>query len=146
MAHVQVANILESVTRPFEGKMGWLPWSSSSSHTPPTVLPEEPAKPQETASQNASSTVPSDRTPRPLPNPPNPLGPIEGAFIPEGSVPRLRRVFAGFMNEQATPFVRPLAASPWVQNRKTEACSDRLFYLVIARIGSNGSTAGRHTA
>jgi hypothetical protein len=116
MAQVQATGILESTTRPFEGKMGWLPWNSSTSHSPPTGLPGEPANLQGSAPpQNASSAASPNRVSS---SPPNPLRPIKDGPVSEGNYPRLRRVFTEFMNGQAAPLVRPLAASPWVQNTK----------------------------
>jgi len=113
----QATGNLESTTRPFEGKMGWLPWSSSTSHSPPTVLPGEPANTQESLPpQNASTAASSNRALTRPSSTSNPLGPIKDALVSEGDGPKLRSVFAEFMNGQAAPFVRPLAASPWVQN------------------------------
>ena len=107
--------VLESTTRTFQGKMGWLPWSSTSSQSPPTVFPEPPANPQEPAPSQNTSLVPSNRAPSVsrLSSLSNPLETVKDGPRDD---PRPRSVCAEFMNKQAAPLVRPLAASPCVQS------------------------------
>ena len=127
--------LLESTTRTFEGKMGWLPWSSTSSQSPPTAFPEPPANPQEPAPSQNPLFAPSSRAPPTsrLSSASNPPELVKDASTPEGNGPKPKRVFAEFMNGQAAPLVRPLGTSPCVLStaHKIEDGSDQLFVMSL---------------